>query len=178
MGKTVRIYADGKSLAEVPNTGFLPAPPARALIEIGGSSAAATIDEVRILDVVRAPSVRGEPLQANPRTLLLYHLDEYGQPGAATPGKVGSAVGFGRFGRGPIWQPAFIMPTHLQWLASEGVRTICFHDQWSPYQSYPYVTPENRPRLKSLVDACHSERVNLLLYMLRQLADIAPEWEL
>ena len=178
-GETVRIYADGKSLAEVENTGFLPAPPARALIEIGGSSAAATIDEVRILDVARAPSVRGKPLQANPRTLLLDHFDEYGQPGAATPGKIGSFVRFvaARFGRGPTWEPTF-MPTQLQWLASEGVRTICFHEQWSPYQSYPYVTPENRPRLKSLVDACHRERVNLLLYMSRQLADIAPEWEL
>ena len=42
------IYVDGKLLSESPNAGFIPAPLDGARIEIGGVSALATIDEVRI----------------------------------------------------------------------------------------------------------------------------------
>ena len=56
------------------------------------------------------------------------------------------------------------------------MRTICFHEHWSPYQSHPYVTEENCPKLKSLVDGCHQQGVSLLLYMARQFADNSPEW--
>ncbi len=47
-----------------------------------------------------------------------------------------------------------------------------------PYQSYPHVTDTDRPRLQSLVDGIHEHGIDLLLYMSRQFADNAPEWEL
>ena len=40
------------------------------------------------------------------------------------------------------------------------------------------MTEENRPKLQSLVEACHRQNVSLLLYMSREMADNAPEWEL
>ena len=58
------------------------------------------------------------------------------------------------------------------------MRTVCFHEHWVPYQSYPHVTDADRPRLRSLVDGLHKNKLNLLLYMSRQFADNCPEWEL
>ena len=196
----IRIYVDGKMLSESPNAGFIPAPVDKAVIEIGGGSALAAIDEVRILSVARPPAANPGPYEADAQTLLLDHFDNYraaaatgdqsgpdlpsGQDGlknrptsAIREGKADPSLVFvpAKFGLGPTWEPAYA-PTQLQRLASRGVRTICFHEHWSPYQSHPYVTAENRPRLKSLVEGCHQQGVSLLLYMSRQFADNSPEW--
>ncbi len=192
------IYVDGKLLSESPNAGFIPAPVDKAVIEIGGGSALATIDEVRILSVARPPAAHPGPCEPDAQTLLLDHFDNYRAAAAGDPsgpdapsrrdgleshpatipeGKADPSLTFvpAKFGLGPTWEPAYA-PTQLQRLASRGVRTICFHEHWSPYQSHPYVTAENRPRLKSLVDACHQQGIGLLLYMARQFADNTPEW--
>lgn len=168
----VRIYVDAKLLSESPNAGFIPAPLDKAVIEIGGGSALATIDEVRILGVARPPAANPGEYQPDAQTLLLDHFDNGRAAGVAAP-----SLKFvpARFGLGPTWEPAYV-PTQLDWLASRGVRTICFHEHWSPYQSHPYVTAENRPKLKSLVDSCHQRGIGLLLYMSRQFADNSPEW--
>jgi len=176
---TVRLYVDGKLVAETPNRGFVPEDPATATIELGGMSPAATVDDLRILGKARAPAANPGPAVADAETLLLDSFEAYATPGAGTPGKAGQGVAFApaRFGLGASWDPASGR-TELQRLAEAGVRTICFHEHWSPYQSHPYVTAENRPKLKSLVDGCHASGVSLLLYMSRQFADNAPEWEL
>jgi hypothetical protein len=197
----VRIYVDGKMLSESPNAGFIPAPLEKATIEIGGGSALATIDELRILSVARPPAANPGPYEPDAQTLLLDHFDNYRAAAAATGNQSRRALRSGqdgsedhptstspagkaepslvfvpaKFGLGPTWEPAYA-PTQLQRLTSRGVRTICFHEHWSPYQSHPYVTAENRPRLKSLVDACHQQHIGLLLYMARQFADNSPEW--
>ena len=113
------------------------------------------------------------------QTLLLDHFDDYRVAGVKTLGVAPPYLNFvpARFGKGPSWEP-LQASTYLEWLAEVGVRTICFHEHWSPYQSHPYVTQENRPRLHSLIEACHRAKVSLLLYMSRQLADNAPEWNL
>lgn len=184
---TIRIYVDGKLLSESPNAGFIPAPLDTAVIEIGGGSALATIDEVRILSVARPPVANPGPYEPDAQTLLLDHFDNYraaaagglkDRPTSTTPaGRADASLVFvpAKFGLGPTWEPAYV-PTQLQRLASRGVRTICFHEHWSPYQSHPYVTAENRQPLKSLVDNCHQHGISLLLYMARQFADNAPQW--
>lgn len=176
---TVRLYVDGRLVAEAPNTGFIPDDPAKATIELGGVAPMATLDDLRILARARAPAAPFGPAVADADTLLLDDFEAYGRAGADTPGKAGRAVAFvpAKFGRGASWDPAGGR-TQLQRLSEAGVRTICFHEHWSPYQSHPYVTAENRPKLKRLVDACHASGVSLLLYMSRQFADNAPEWEL
>ncbi|MDD4018929.1 MAG: DUF6067 family protein, partial [Kiritimatiellae bacterium] len=175
----VRLYVDGKLLADSPNTGFIPLSPEKAVIEIGGADPMATIDEFRILRVARAPAVDPGEYAPDADTLLLDHLEDYGKPNAKPLGKAGVNVVFApaKFGAGATWDPAY-SATQLQRLAGLGVRTVCFHEHWSPYQSYPYVTDENRPKLHSLVEGAHRAGVNLLLYMSRQFADNAPEWEL
>jgi len=175
----VRLYVDGKLLADSPNVGFIPLSPEKAVIEIGGADPMATIDELRISRVARPPASNPGEYAPDADTLLLDHFEDYGKPDAKALGKAGVNVVFApaKFGTGATWDPAH-SATQLQRLADLGVRTVCFHEHWSPYQSYPYVTDENRPKLHSLVDGAHRSGVNLLLYMSRQFADNAPEWEL
>lgn len=182
----LRLYLDGQLIAETPNQGFLPkAPLEQAEIRIGGDGALATIDEVRILSVARAPVVPQGPFQPDEQTLLLDHFEDYGQEGktraAAKPvgvADLGLRFGPGKFGLAPTWEPERLGESRLEQLARLGVRTICFHEHWTPYQSYPRPVEEDRPRLKSLVEGLHQHHMNLLLYMSRQFADICPEWEL
>lgn len=175
----IRIYVDGKLLSETPNNGFFPHPFKDAHIEIGGPGACATIDEVRILSVARPPSPSQTECQPDANTLMIDHFEDYDRKDAKTPGSADGSVSFatGRSGKGATWEPDKTK-TQLERLAELGVRTICFHEHWSPYQSHPYVTAENRPKLRSLVDGVHEHGVSLLLYMSRQFADNAPEWEL
>lgn len=174
----IRIYVDQKLLSESPNTGYFPKPLKDARIEIGGPEALATIDEVRILSVARPPVPTEAEYQADAQTLLLDHFEDYDRKAARPLGAAEAVVfGPGKFGKAPTWEPGS-GKTQLQRLAQLGVRTICFHEHWSPYQSHPYVTEENRPRLRNLIEGCRKEKVALLLYMSRQFADNAPEWEL
>jgi len=175
----IRVYVDGKLRSETPNNGFFPKPLDDAHIEIGGPAALATIDEVRILSVARPPAADPGEYQPDAQTLLLDHFEDYARQNVKPLGAADAVMTFGpgKFGQAPTWEPPQAK-TQLQRLAELGVRTICFHEHWSPYQSHPYVTDENRPRLRSLVDNCHEQGIGLLLYMSRQCADNAPEWEL
>lgn len=175
----LRIYLDGRMVSETPNNGFLAGPLEDARIYIGGDGALATIDEVRILGVARAPVVIDKPFEPDADTLLLDHFDDYTQEGAKPVGTAEAGVSFGpgKWGLAPTWEPQ-AERMRLDELADFGVRTICFHEHWVPYQSYPHVTDADRPRLHSLVEGIHAHDMNLLLYMSRQFADNAPEWEL
>ena len=178
-GPTVRIYIDGKLLSSRTTPNFYPRDLEQAKIEIGGRQPMATVDEVRILSVALTPTANPVPHRSDRDTLLLDPFEAYGRLGRTPPGAAEASVVFGpaKFGRGPVWAANEDL-TQVQWLAGLGVRTVCFHEHWSPYQSYPYVTEENRPRLKSLVDGCHKAGVSLLLYMARSFSSIAPDWDL
>jgi len=175
----LRLYLDGKMVSETPNRGFLRAPLDQAEIRIGGDGALATIDEVRILSVASPSVLTDKPFVADAETLLLDHFDNYGAKGEGGVGAADSWVRFapGKFGQAATWEPGQGR-MRLDELAEKGVRTICFHEHWVPYQSYPHVADADRPKLKSLVAGLHERKLNLLLYMSRQFADNCPEWEL
>jgi len=65
--------------------------------------------------------------------------------------------------------------TVLDRLAELGVRTICFHEQWTDIQAYPKTT--HGEKLKKLVDACHEHDIQILLYHGYEMSTIAPEWD-
>jgi len=66
------------------------------------------------------------------------------------------------------WLPA------LDRAAKLGVKTVVFHEDWTPIQDYP-VTPEE-PELKRLIDACHQRGMKVLLYFGYEMSPLAPEW--
>ena len=89
-------------------------------------------------------------------------------------GTFSKGIGPDKFGLAPTWEPG-LAQTRLEQLSKAGVRTVCFHEHWVPYQSYPHVADADRPRLKSLVEGMHQSNLNLLLYMSRQFADNCPD---
>jgi hypothetical protein len=74
----------------------------------------------------------------------------------------------------PYGPPGGKPVTTLEHLARSGVRTICFHEQWTDIQAYPATT--HAKELKKLADACRRAKVRLLLYHGYELSTLAPEW--
>jgi len=58
--------------------------------------------------------------------------------------------------------------------AELGVKTLIFHENWTPIQNYWETTREED--LKKLVAACHQRGIKLLLYFGYELSTLAPEW--
>jgi hypothetical protein len=61
-------------------------------------------------------------------------------------------------------------------LARLGVRTVCFHEHWTPWQSYPYSAAFAR-EMRSLVQGLHERGLQLLLYYGFDLSTLCPEFE-
>ena len=149
----IRIYRDGQLLSESPNNDFLPGPLEKAWIEIGGSQPLATVDEVRILGVARAPQPNPGEYQPDADTLLLDHLDDAfkpdGEDAETTPpvvsGKSGELGGTpsigckfvaGKFGKGlqiVLEGPRSSVEANKQW----GTDAWCF---WEWFEGGPYST--------------------------------------
>jgi len=66
-------------------------------------------------------------------------------------------------------------PSLLDQLAKAGVKTLCFHEQWTDIQAYPKTT--HGEKLRKLVKACHDHNIQLLLYHGYEMSTIAPEWD-
>lgn len=62
----------------------------------------------------------------------------------------------------------------LDRLVQAGVRTMCFHEQWTDIQAYPATT--HGEQLKKLAAACRKRNLRLLLYLGYEMSTIAPEW--
>jgi hypothetical protein len=58
--------------------------------------------------------------------------------------------------------------------AELGVKTLIFHENWTPIQNYWETAREEE--LKKLVAACHQRGIKLLLYFGYELSTLAPEW--
>lgn len=64
--------------------------------------------------------------------------------------------------------------TVLDRLSERGVRTLVFHENWTPIQNY-WETPQEA-ELRQLVAECHKRGIRLLLYFGYELSTLAPEW--
>ncbi|MBM3236752.1 hypothetical protein FJZ31_10705 [Candidatus Poribacteria bacterium] len=62
----------------------------------------------------------------------------------------------------------------LDRVADLGVKTLVFHEHWTPIQNYWETTQE--AKLKNLVSECHKRGIKLLLYFGYELSTLAPEW--
>lgn len=183
-GDAIHAYIDGAEVFARPRTGLTALPVEPGTITLGGQNCPFALDEVRILDEPRAPVAPFGPYQPDGHTLLLDPFDPppAAQQTAPSVGPAGRTTGVapveGRFGQALLCGRGDEPMTRLERLAAAGVRTICFHEHWTPWQSHPYTSSENEPKLSALVEAIHAKDMQLLLYMSRQIADIAPEYEL
>ena len=66
-------------------------------------------------------------------------------------------------------------PPVLDQLRDRGVRTICFHEEWTDVQNH--FLPADEEGLRDLVKACHAREMRLLLYFGYQLSDADPSWD-
>lgn len=64
--------------------------------------------------------------------------------------------------------------TVLDKAARLGVKTLVFHEHWTPIQNYWKTNRE--AELRQLIDACHKRGTKLLLYFGYELSTLAPEW--
>jgi hypothetical protein len=62
----------------------------------------------------------------------------------------------------------------LDRVAELGVRTLVFHESWTPVQNY-WIT-DREEELRRLVSECHKRGIKLLLYFGYELSTLAPEW--
>jgi hypothetical protein len=62
----------------------------------------------------------------------------------------------------------------LDRIASLGVKTVVFHENWTPIQNYWETTHE--AELKKLIAECHKRKIKILLYFGFELSTLAPEW--
>jgi len=64
--------------------------------------------------------------------------------------------------------------TLLDRITELGVKTVVFHDNWTPIQNYWKTTEETR--FKQLISECHKRGIKVLLYFGYELSTLAPEW--
>ncbi len=187
-GEELVIAVDGVALARRPYAGLMPRDLTTARLAIGRPGPPLAVDEIRVSDIARAPRLEEQPYAPDEHTLLLDPLDAADVTDRArlrqtrpsrgpAPGEAGGGafVGEGRFGKGLVLRPRGAEYSFLDFLADYGVRTLCFHSQWS-WMGYPMVPPGQEQDLRDLVAACHRKGMQLLLYASPLSADEAPEW--
>ena len=187
-GEELVIAVDGVALARRPYAGLMPRDLTAARLAIGRPGAPRAVDEIRVSAIARTPRLEEQPCTADDHTLLLDRLETAEATGrahlrqtrpsrGAAPGEAGgnAFVGEGRHGKGLVLKPHGTEYTFLDFLADYGVRTLCFHSQWS-WMGYPMVPPGQEQDLRDLVAACHRKGMQLLLYASPLSADEAPEW--
>ena len=62
----------------------------------------------------------------------------------------------------------------LDQAAKAGVKTVAFHEDWTPMENYPGTSDE--PGLKRIIDLCHQRKMKVLLYFGYEFSSLAPEW--
>ena len=188
-GDELRLYVNGELRATQTYQGLMPKALDHAVLHVGRFSSPNVVDEIRISDVPRAPQLDEQPYTPDEHTLLLDHLDldikpfrtQSTLPTVATGGPGGllgaPVTTAGKHGKGLRLRGDRPNYTLLEHLAESGVRTLCFHSQWS-WMGYPMPPPEREKDLRDLVEACHAKGIQLLLYASPLTADEAPEWDL
>jgi len=64
--------------------------------------------------------------------------------------------------------------TVLDQMAKLGVKTLVFHEHWTPIQNYWETT--YKTELRQLITECHKRGIKLLLYFGYEISTLAPEW--
>ena len=183
-GTAIRLYMDGKLVAEKPREGLVAGTADRGFISVGDAPSEMDFAELRISSVACASFDLTQPPVADEQTLLLDRFTETFTPnGGLTTHPLKGSGGVpsgGAFGPGKFDQalqaPASAQAmNYLDYLREAGGRNVVFHEHWTDLQNYPTTT--HGAELHSLVKACHAARLQLLLYYGYLMANTAPEWD-
>lgn len=183
-GEAIRLYMDGKLVAEKPREGLVAGSTDQGTISLGEAPSEMDFAELRISSVARSSFDLSQPPAADAQTLLLDRFADTFTPsgGLATrpergTGGVpnGGAFGAGKFDRALLAPPPDKPMTYLDYLREAGVRNVVFHEHWTDIQNYP--TTRYSDKLHTLVKGCHDAKLQLLLYYGYLMSDIAPEWD-
>jgi hypothetical protein len=200
-GDSIRVYRDGKLAAEAPRHGMITGSLLGGFIEFGGPGSHILIDEIRISAIARAEDdiTRDARPTLDAHTLLLDDLNEAIEPGSVEHldsgyggypstvpekcagnwgwnGSPGGIIGLGRFTAAVFGNglELGLSKPRLDYLADAGVKTLCFHEQWTDYEGY--TSTWHGEKLRALVNACHARGMRLLLYYGFLFSNLAPEW--
>lgn len=189
-GNEIRLYDNGKLLAHKPYRGLIGTVPqdlhgGELILGTGGCEM--DIDDLAVSDVQREPRGYTGPLTPDAHTLLLEPFDKLAESPTAirtSPAKADGGPGHGglsipltagKFGKAISLAPPSAGRTMLDEYQRLGVKTICFHEHWTPVQNSSLVAdPE---ALHRLVRACHAHGIRLLLYFGYEMSNIHPDWD-
>ncbi|MEN6643035.1 MAG: glycoside hydrolase domain-containing protein [Armatimonadia bacterium] len=183
-GEAIRLYMDGKLVAEKPRQGLVAGSTEKGFISLGDAPSEMDFAELRLSSVARASFDLTRPPVADEQTLLLDRFTDTFTPngGLATHPVKGSGgvpsggvFGPGKFGQALLAPASARAMTYLDYLRETGVRNVVFHEHWTDLQNYPTTT--HGEQLHSLVKACHEAKLQLLLYYGYLMANTAPEWD-
>ena len=189
-GDEIAVHVDGRKLGARKFDGLLREGLAQADIKLGFAPCEFAVDEMRLSNVVRDFTAWRQRPQADAATLLLERFDDAFEPDGrrrTRAARIAPAAGVtggmpsercvfvsGKFGRALSLFTPGPPRSALDNAAAAGVRTICFHEHWTPVQCYH--VPWKPEGLHSLVKACHERRMQLLLYWGYLLSDSHPDW--
>ena len=194
-GDAIRIYFDGRQVAEHPWQGLLGEEISvddSTIVQFGGTKSEFTVDELRISNVPRTEFDLQGPFSVDDQTLLLDSLNKtvpargggeqtvatkFADTSASTGGYVsraGQCVAT-RYGAGIALNQPGAPVLVLDHLADQGVKTIVFHEHWTDIQNYSMVGHDEQ--LKKLVEEVHRRGMKLIVYFGYELSSIAPEWK-
>ena len=186
-GEAIRIYDNGKMIAEMKYPGGLQNDATGCPLLLGQGICQFDVDDLCISDIQREPRGQNGPLTPDEHTLLLEPFDALNKEGNdlftvptkavggrgtilgnldLTDGKLGKSIAVYHNG------PPMTVLDHYKDLT---VRTICFHEHWSKIQDYN--APADLEGLHSLIKACHERDLSLLVYYGYEMANVAPEWD-
>ena len=190
-GDELAVWVDGRKAGAKPHRGLLDDALDRAAIKLGFDTCAFLVDSLRTSDVARTRFDLSAPLEADGNTLLLEQFDHEPAPGEdrrTRPQKIAADCGApgglispecgiveGKWGRALALFTPGPPRSELDRLAEAGVRTICFHEHWTPIQNSH--VPSNPEALRRLVKACHERGIQLLLYWGYEISNIHPDWD-
>ncbi|HID06676.1 MAG TPA: hypothetical protein EYP10_05955, partial [Armatimonadetes bacterium] len=186
-GDAIRIYADGKLMAERKFTGLFGGRPGwdrYGSLLLGGSAVTIDVDELRISQIARTQFELMKPPVVDAHTLLLDRMEcrdertpirrtkvEMGQGGLLSElaqfcdGKFGGALRL--YGRK-------YDHTALEHFARLGIHAVNLPEWWTHAQGTTETIHEQL--LKRFVQEAHKHRIKVLLYFGFEMSDAANEW--
>ncbi|NOY80237.1 MAG: hypothetical protein GXP31_04440 [Kiritimatiellaeota bacterium] len=180
-GPEFTLWVDGRRADSRKFSGFFPTPPESPDAALENTrlcliSNPVAVDELsissRVQDLSRGPD---KPSVSGSDILFVEHFDADLRATSKATMNAQCRPTPGKFCKGVL----LYIPedsTYIENLAALGCRTIVFHQSWSNIQNSGI--PADPRALRDLVQACHKNGMQLLLYFGFEMSDANPDWDI